>query len=38
MSAQQMTNWVDRLAMTVVNAALLAALPISAVLFVTTSL
>jgi hypothetical protein len=38
MSAQQMTNWVDRLAMTVVNAALLAALPIAAVLFVTHSL
>ncbi len=38
MSAQQMTNWVDRIAMTVVNAALLAALPISAVLFVSHSI
>ncbi len=38
MSAQQMTSVVDRLAMTVVYAALLAALPISAVLFVTTSI
>jgi len=38
MSAQKMTNLVDRVAMTLVNAALLAALPISAVLFVTSSL
>lgn len=38
MSAQQMTNWVDRIAMTFVNAALLAALPIAAVLFVTNSI
>lgn len=38
MSAHKMTNLVDRVAMTLVNAALLAALPISAVLFVTNSI
>ena len=38
MSAQKMTNLVDAIAMTLVNAALLAALPISAVLFVTNSI
>ena len=38
MSAQKMTNMVDRIAMTLVTAALLAALPISAVLFVTSSI
>ena len=38
MSAQKMTNLVDQIAMTVVNLALLAALPISAVLFVSHSL
>lgn len=38
MSAQKMTNLVDKLAMTLVNAALLAALPMAAVLFVTHSL
>jgi len=38
MSAQKMTNIVDRIAMTLVTAALLAALPISAVLFVANSI
>lgn len=38
MSAEKMTNLVDAIAMTLVNAALLAALPISAVLFVTSSI
>jgi hypothetical protein len=38
MSAQKMTNFVDTIAMTLVNVALLAALPISAVLFVTNSI
>ncbi len=38
MSAQKMTNIVDRIAMTLVTAGLLAALPISAVLFVTSSI
>lgn len=38
MSAQKMTNLVDKIAMTLVNAALLAALPMAAVLFVTHSL
>jgi len=38
MSAQKMTNLVDRIAMTLVNAALLAALPIAAVLFVSSSI
>jgi len=38
MTAQKMTNLVDKIAMTLVNAALLAALPLSAVLFVTHSL
>lgn len=38
MSAQKMTNLVDKIAMTLVNAALLAALPMSAVLFVAHSI
>ena len=38
MSAQKMTQIVDKIAMTFVNAALLAALPMAAVLFVTHSL
>jgi hypothetical protein len=38
MSAQKMTNLVDAIAMTLVNAALLVSLPISAVLFVTNSI
>jgi hypothetical protein len=38
MSAQKMTNLVDKIAMTLVNAALLAALPMAAVLFVTRSI
>lgn len=38
MSAQKMTNIVDKIAMTLVNAALLAALPMSAVLFVAHSI
>jgi hypothetical protein len=38
MSAQKMTNLVDKIAMTLVNAALLAALPVAAVLFVTSSI
>ena len=38
MFAQKMTNVIDRIAMTLVTAALLAALPISAVLFVTSSI
>lgn len=38
MSAQKMTTLVDTIAMTLVNVALLAALPISAVLFVTNSI
>jgi len=38
MSAQKMTNLVDKVAMTLVNAALLAALPMAAVLFVSHSL
>lgn len=38
MSAQKMTNLVDRIAMTLVNAALLAALPVAAVLFVSNSI
>ena len=38
MSAQKMTQIVDKIAMTFVNAALLAALPLAAVLFVTSSL
>lgn len=38
MSAQKMTQFVDKIAMTLVNGALLAALPMAAVLFVTHSL
>jgi hypothetical protein len=38
MSAQKLTNIVDKIAMTFVNAALLAALPLAAVLFVSNSL
>ena len=38
MSAQKLTNIVDKIAMTFVNVALLAALPMSAVLFVSHSL
>ena len=38
MSAQKLTNIIDRIAMTLVNAALLAALPMAAVLFVSRSL
>lgn len=38
MSAQKLTNIIDKIAMTFVNAALLAALPLAAVLFVTSSL
>lgn len=38
MSAQKLTNIVDKIAMTFVNAALLAALPMAAVLFVSHSL
>lgn len=38
MSAQKMTNLVDRIAMTLVNVALLAALPIAAFAFVTNSI
>jgi hypothetical protein len=38
MSAQKLTNLVDKVAMTLVNAALLAALPMAAVLFVSHSL
>jgi hypothetical protein len=38
MSAHKITNLVDQIAMTLVNAALLAALPISAYLFVTNSI
>ena len=38
MSAQKMTQIVDKIAMTFVNAALLAARPMAAVLFVTHSL
>lgn len=38
MSAQKMTNLVDRVAMTFVNAALLAGLPLAAVLFVSHSI
>jgi len=38
MSAQKVTEFVDRIAMTLITAALLAALPISAVLVVTNSL
>lgn len=38
MSAQKLTNIVDKIAMTFVNGALLAALPMAAVLFVTHSL
>lgn len=38
MSAQKLTHLVDTIAMTLVTAALLAALPISAVLFVTNSI
>jgi hypothetical protein len=38
MSAQKLTNIVDKIAMTFVNAALLAALPLAAVLFVSSSL
>lgn len=38
MSAQKMTSLLDTIAMTVVNAALLAALPLSAILFVTRSI
>lgn len=38
MSAQKLTNIVDKIAMTLVNAALLAALPMAAVLFVSHSL
>lgn len=38
MSAQKMTNLVDRIAMTLVNVALLAALPVAAVLFVSNSI
>lgn len=37
MSAQKLTNLVDKIAMTVVNAALLAALPVAAVMFFTHS-
>jgi len=38
MSAQKLTNIVDKIAMTFVNAALLAALPVAAVMFVSSSL
>ncbi len=38
MSAQKMTNLIDKLAMTLVNAALLACLPVAAVLFVSSSI
>lgn len=38
MSAQKLTNIIDKIAMTLVNAALLAALPMAAVLFVSHSL
>jgi len=38
MSAQKLTATIDRVAMTLVNAALLLALPMSAVLFVTHSI
>lgn len=38
MSAQKMTKLVDTIAMTFVNAALLAALPIAAFAFVTNSI
>lgn len=38
MSAQKLTQIVDKIAMTFVNAALLAALPLAAVMFVTSSL
>lgn len=38
MSAQKMTNMVDRVALTFVNAALLAALPLAAVMFVSRSM
>jgi hypothetical protein len=38
MSAQKMTNLVDRIAMTLINAALLAALPIAAYTFVANSI
>lgn len=38
MSAQKLTNLVDTIAMTLVTAALLAALPVSAILFVTSSI
>lgn len=38
MSAQKLTATVDRVAMTLVNAALLVALPLSAVLFVSHSI
>lgn len=38
MSAQKVTQIVDKIAMTLVNGALLAALPMAAVLFVTHSL
>ena len=38
MSAQKVTQIVDTIAMTLVNAALLAALPMAAVLFVSRSL
>jgi hypothetical protein len=38
MSAQKITNIVDQIALTFVNIALLAALPVSAYLFVTNSI
>lgn len=38
MSAQKMTNLIDKIAMTFVNAALLAALPLAAATFVVQSL
>ena len=38
MSAQKLTAAIDRVAMTLVNAALLLALPMSAVLFVSHSI
>lgn len=38
MSAQKITNIVDQIALTFVNIALLAALPVSAYLFITNSI
>lgn len=38
MTANKMTYWVDKTAMTFINIALLAALPLGAVLFVSHSI